>query len=329
LGWQQELRIGLAGSYDDFSIKTSNFTAAEQAAGAVRIVQRTGELGASLAWHAGSRHGLHSELELSGAWRPAEDLGDASYGLSAAERLDWRLSPAWKLGLDVSAGWEAWPDDLLVMTRELDRWEASVNPKATWYLSQDLSFSAGYAFALRQYLAAVYPPDAANKQYLVHEADLGVRWTPGKVMRLSLDYALTWNDTRFYTMTLFGSPADLVVPDYYDYLEHAVEVRADLRWSADLRTTASAKLASQAFTSYPARDATRTFTGGKRADLLLALDAEAAWRFWQRKANGVADLWAVAAASWQRSSSSNLWEDSIQTNFSAARLTAGVRAELP
>ena len=29
---------------------------------------------------------------------------------------------------------------------------------------------------------------------------------------------------------------------YYDYLEHAVKLRADLRWSADLRTAASAKL---------------------------------------------------------------------------------------
>lgn len=140
---------------------------------------------------------------------------------------------------------------------------------------------------------------------------------------------MTWNDTRFYTVTLFGSPADLVVSDFYDYLGHALDLKADLRWSQDLRTRLTGTMAYQSFTSYPARDATRTFTGAKRADLLVGLDAEVAWRFWSRKGNSFADLWAVAAGSWERASSNNAWEDSIQTNFTAARVYAGLRAELP
>jgi hypothetical protein len=328
VGWNQELLFGLSAGWDSFSLTTSNFTAAEAAAGAVRIVQQTGDLGASLAWHAGSRHGLHSELDVGASWSPAEDLGNTSYGLSADERLDWRLAPAWKLGLDLGVGWEAWPDDLLAMTKQLDRWEASLNPKATWYPAPDLAVDAGYQFTFRQYLDAVYAPDTLSKQYLVHEADVGLRWTPGSVVRLSLDYALTYNDSRRYTVTVFG-PGAVVVPDYYDYVEHAVDLKADLRWSTDLRTVVRAGASRQGFTSYPARDATKTFTGATRTDWHVNADAEAAWRFWPRTANGFADLWAVASASWQTNVSNNSWEDTIQTNYTKVEAYAGVRATLP
>jgi hypothetical protein len=328
MGWNQELLVGLAADWDSFSLTTSNFTAAEEAAGAVRIIEWTGNLGASFAWHAGSRHHLHSELEIAGAWSPAEDLGNTSYGLKADERLDWRLAPAWKLGLDVGLGWEAWPDDLAAMTKQLDRWEASFNPKGTWYPATDLAVDAGYRLTVRQYLDAVYAPDTLSKQYLVHEADVGLRWTPGSVVRLSLDYALVYNDSRRYTVTVFG-PGALVVSDYYDYLEHAFDLKADLRWSPDLRTIMRAGASRQAFANYPARDATKTFTGDMRMDWHVNADAEAAWRCWPKKANGFADLWVVASASWDTNVSNNAWEDSIQTNYTKVEAYAGVRAELP
>ncbi len=328
VGWNQEVLFGVTADWDSFTLTTSNFTAAEQAAGAVRIVEWTADLGASLAWHAGSRHGLHSELEVGASWSPAEDLGNTSYGLSAVERLDWRLSPAWKLSLDVGGVWEAWPDDLLAMTKELDRWEASVNPKATWYPAADFAIDAGYQLTVRQYLDAVYAPDTLSKQYLVHEADLGVRWTPGSVARLSLDYTLTYNDSRRYTVTVFG-PGPLVVADYYDYLEHAVDLKADLRWSADLRTVVGIGASRQAFANYPARDATKTFTATMRTDWHVGADAEASWRFWPRKANGFADLWAVASAAWDTNVSNNAWEDTIQTNYTKVEAFAGIRADLP
>jgi len=328
VGWNQELLVGLAAGWDSFSLSTSNFTSAEQAAGAVRIVEWTGDLGASVAWHAGSRHGLHSELELAGTWSPAEDLGNDSYGLAANERLDWRAGPAWKLSLDLGLSWDAWPHDLAAMTKQLDRWETSLNPKATWYPAADLAVDAGYRFTFRQYLDAVYPPDTLSKQYLVHEADLSLRWNPGSVVRLSLDYALTYNDSRRYTVTVYG-PGALVVSDYYDYLEHALDLKADLRWSPDLRTAVAAGVSRQTFATYPARDGTKTFTGETRTDWHVNADAEAAWRFWARKANGFADLWAVASASWDTNVSNNRWEDSIQTNYTKVEAYAGVRVELP
>jgi hypothetical protein len=119
------------------------------------------------------------------------------------------------------------------------------------------------------------------------------------------------------------------VSDYYDYLEHAFDLKADLRWSPDLRTIMRAGASRQAFANYPARDATKTFTGDMRMDWHVNADAEAAWRCWPKKANGFADLWVVASASWDTNVSNNAWEDSIQTNYTKVEAYAGVRAELP
>ncbi len=328
LGWRQELRVGVSAGHDSFSLKTSGFTAAEQDAGAVRNIQRTNDLGASLGWHAGSRHGLHSELEASGTWELAEDLGDSSLGAALDERLDWRLVPELKLGLDLGLALRAWPDDLLVMSRELDRWEASANPKATWYPVPDLALDAGYAFTFRQYLNAVYAPDTVNKQYLIHEGAFGARWTPGTVVRLSADYKLTWNDTRYYTTTLFG-PGALAVADFYDYVEHAGNLKLDLRFTSDFRAAASGGFSYQSFINYPARDAARNFTGNMRRDWNAGAKAEIDWRFWPAKENRFADLWAVIAADYTRNGSNNLWEDAIQTNYGKLEAFAGLRMELP
>jgi len=326
LGWQNELRLAAGFAADSFAGKASNFPAGET--GAERILQSTTDLNAGAAWVAGSRHGLRSELNLSGSYRLAQDPGDDSWNVGLDEQLDWRLSPNWKLGLDGAFLLEKFPEYLTAAGRELDRWELGANPHVTWYLLPDLSLGLGYNFNFRQYLNAVYPPDTANKQYLIHRADLKLQATPGQILHASLDYAFTFNQTKNYTVTVFGNPVDQTVPGYYDYLEHSVGLGARLKWTRDFETTVNAGLAFQGFLNYPARDTTQTFTGEKRKDTHYSLDAEAKYRIWKNKNSRLGDVWADIRAEFDKNVSNATYENSIATNYRTLAVTGGLVLEL-
>jgi len=325
-GWQNELRLAAGAAADSFSGKASNFPAGET--GAERILQSTTDLNAGAAWVAGSKHGLRSELNLSGSYKLAQDPGDDSWNIGLAEQLAWRLSPAWKLGLDGAFLLEKFPEYLTAAGRELDRWELGANPHLTWYPLPDLSLALGYDFTFRQYLNAVYPPDTADKQYLIHRADLKLQATPGQLLHASLDYSLTFNQTRNYTVKVFGNPFDQTVSGYYDYLEHSIGLGARLKWTPDFETTVNAGFAFQNFLNYPARDAAQTFTGEKRKDTHYSLDAEAKYRIWKKKSSRFGDVWADARAQFDQNVSNAQYENSISTNYRTLAVTGGLVLEL-
>ncbi len=332
LGWQEQLTLSADFAHDDFGLRTFNFAGSETEAG--RILQRTEDLGASLSWEAGSIRGLRSLLKLSGGYRLAEDAELSSFDLKAAEKLDWWAAPAWKLELDGTLAWSAYPGYLTGSGRELDHVLAGIKPQATWYLSPDLSLGLGYGFRFKQYLDASYDTPAgigtatANKQYFTHTGELSLRATPGKVFHPSLTYSLSYNETRNYDviLTVAGSP---FVQDYYDYLEHALDLGLLCKWSPDFRMDLNAKAALQSFPNYPAQNAAGSdLTGEKRRDLNLAVDAELSYRFWKKERNRFGDLSALVRLAYEQSLSNTHQEASFQTNYSTLAVTGGLSLEL-
>ncbi len=326
LGWRQQLSLEAAVTHDDFTPKVFNFPAGET--GAVRIVQRTDELSAGLAWKAGSRHGLLSELSAAGSYRAAEDPGDNAWKVEAGERLSWRPGPDWQVGLDGAFEWKVYPDYRTAVGRELDRVEAGLSPSLTWYLLPDLSLELAYGFSLRQYLNAVYPPSATDKRYLTHQAGLDLKTSPGRLLRASLGYSFTYNQTQDYTVTVPGNPTPRTISGYYDYLEHGVDTRLRLRWSPAFITELKGGVAFQDFLNYPARDAARTFTGQTRRDTHFNLDGEVKYRLAGIVANPLADVWADVRVELDGNRSNSTYESSVQTNYRTLSLYGGLLLEL-
>ena len=332
LGWQQQLTFSAGLAHDDFSLRTFNFAGSETDAG--RILQRTEDLGAALSWEAGSSRGLRSLLKLSGGYRLAEDAELNALDLKATEKLDWRAGPTWKLELDGSFAYSVYPGYATGSGRELDHWLAGINPQATWYLTPDFSLGLGYGFRFKQYLSATYDTLAGpltateNKQYFTHTGELSLRATPGKVFHPTLTYSLSYNETRNYDveLTVIGNP---FVRDYYDFLEHALDLGLLCRWGPDFRTDLNAKAALQGFLNYPSQNAAGTdLTGEKRRDLNLALDAEVSYRFWRKERNRFGDLSAVVRLAYEQNISNTYQEASFQTNYSTLAVTGGLSLEL-
>jgi len=324
LGWRQQLAISADFAHDDFSLRTFNFSGTETNVG--RILQRTEEFGAGLSWEAGSSRGLRSTLELAGGYRLAEDAELNTYELKAREKLDWRAGPAWKLELDGTFAYSVYPGYVTGSGRELDHWLAGFNPQVTWYLSPDFNLALGYGFRFKQYLNATYLTPL-SKQYFLHTADLTLRATPGKVFHPTLTYSLSYNETRNYDVDLTGI-GGTVVNDYYDYLEHALDLGLLFKWSPDFRLELDAKAALQSFLNYPARNAAGdALTGEKRRDVSLGAGADLSYRIWKKERNGFGDLWTVTRLAYGQSISNSYFEEFFQTNYSTLVLTAGLSLE--
>ena len=327
LGWQQQLGLSADFTHDDFGRRTFNFAGSETEAG--RILQRIEDFGAALSWEAGSGRGLRSQLEASGAYRLAEDAELNSFGLKAKEKLDWRAGSSWKVELDGTFAYALYPNYVTGSGRELDHWLAGVKPQATWYLTPDFSIGLGYDFRFKQYLNAVYDGGATeNKQYFTHTGELTLRATPGRVFHPTLSYSLSYNETNNYDVDLSGIGGTLVL-DYYDYLEHALDLGLLFKWSPDFRTELDAKAALQNFLNYPARNAAGdALTGEIRRDFNLAVDANLSYRVWKKERNRFGDLWAVARLAYGQNVSNSYFEDFFQTNYSTLAVTGGLSLEL-
>jgi hypothetical protein len=332
LGWQQQLTLSAALAHDDWGLRTFNFAGSETGAG--RILQRTEDFGAALSWEAGSSRGLRSLLKLSGGYRLAEDDELNALDLKTSEKLDWRAGPAWKLELDGSFAYSVYPGYATGSGRELDHLLTSIKPQATWYPSPDFSLGLGYAFAFKQYLHATYDTPAGpgtateNKQYFTHTADLTLQATPGKIFHPTLSYSFAYNETRNYDveLTVTGNP---FVRDYYDFLEHALDLGLRCKWSPDFRTDLNARAALQNFLNYPSQNAGGTdLTGEKRRDLNLAVDAEVSYRIWKKERNRFGDLSALLRLAYEQNISNTYQEASFQTNYTVAAVTAGLSMEL-
>ncbi len=324
LGWQRQLTLSAGFTHDDFSLRTFNFAGTEMDAG--RILQRTDDFDAALSWETGSSRRLRSELKLSGGYRLAEDPEFRTYGLKAREKLHWLAGPSWKLELDGSFAYSAYPDYVTSAGRELDNWLAGLKPEVTWHVSPDFSLGLGYGFRLKQYLNATYLTEL-NKQYLTHSAQLTLRATPGRVFHPTLGYAFSYNQSRNYDVDLTGI-GGTIVHGYYDYLENGLDLGLPFKWSPDFRTELNAKAALQNFLNYPAQNAGGTaLSGEKRRDLNLRLDAELSYRLWKKERIGFGDLSALLRLAYEQNFSNTFQEASFQTNYVVVSVTGGLSLE--
>lgn len=305
LGFQQDLSLEAKGGWNDFALKTAAFGGITTAD---RILRSSVSAEASVAWTAGSFHALRSLLSAGASWKLKADTGDTALTISLDERLSWRASPALKLSFNPSFSLEP-----------ADQWELSAEPGFAWYPAADLALEAGYSFAFRQYL------NAAGRQYLTQAASLGASWSPGDVLKISLGYDFTVNDSSNYDVTVLGT----VYPDYYDYTRHAGDFEIDLRWTPDLRTSFGADASLRRFSTYPALTAAQALTGETRQDLKVGADAEASWRFLTKKSTGFADLEAYASYSLDWSDSTHEYEATSQYSYSRQTAMAGIRVQLP
>ncbi len=330
VGWRRQLQLEARFAHDDFSLKTFSFGGDTEAG---RILQRTEDFGAALAWEAGSARGLRSLLKVTGDYRLAEDPELSALNLKAAEKLDWPAGEAWKLELDGRVAYALYPFYSTASGRELDHLLAGLKPRATWYLSPDFSLGLGYGFAFKQYLNAKYDtlagPDTAtkNKQYFTHTAELTLRATPGRVVHPTLTYSFTYNKTRNYDLDLTGIGGGFV-RGYYDYYENALDLGLRCKWNPDFRTDLNARASLQNFLNYPARDAGNTLTGELRRDIGLAAEADLSYRFLKKERNGFGDLSALLRLTYAQNISNSYYEDFFQTNYSALALTGGLSLEL-
>ncbi len=338
LGWRQQLVLDAGFSHDDFNLKTFAYPASFINSGAARIVRSTNGFSGGIAWDAGTRRELFSELGVSGAYTFGDDPSDDVGKLRAFEKLDWRLDPSWKLSLDVDGRWAVYPHYTSTSGRGLDYLQASANPSVTWYLSSDLNLTLGYDFTLKQYLNAKYdqlvsagpPPVVApatlDKEYFTHTLSLTLRASPGSVVRPFVGYSFVFNKTANDDVLVIGLPADQFVPGYYDYMEHSLRAGSSFTWNQDFQTTLDGSAAYRSFLSNPAQDAARAFTGGPRTDLLFGLNGEAQYRLWRREQNGFGDLLADVRITYRQSISTMAYEHLLQTNYQT--LGAFVGADL-
>lgn len=333
LTFQQQLVVSAGFAHDSFALRTFNFGPTEL--DAERLLQSTEDFNAGLAWRTGSRHGLRSELKASGGYRLAEDSELSNWGLGVTEKLDWRVAPSWKLGLDGSWAISRYPAYATGSLRELDHWLTGINPQFTWYPSPDLSLGLGYDFTFKQYLNAKYDTLAGigtateNRQYFTHTADLTLRATPGKVVHPTLTYSFTYNETRNYDVEVQILVTQPFVRDYYDYIENALDLGLLCKWSKDFSTDLKAKAALQNFLNYPAQDAAGdNLTGEKRRDLNIILGGELKCRIWKKEKNRLGDLSADLRAVYEQNISNTYHESSFQTNYRTLAITGGLVLEL-
>jgi hypothetical protein len=119
-----------------------------------------------------------------------------------------------------------------------------------------------------------------------------------------------------------------VVRDYYDYLEHALDLGLLFKWSPDFRLDLNAKAALQSFLNYPARNAAGdALTGDKRRDFNLGLDADLSQRVWRKERNRFGDLWLSARLAYGQNLSNSYFEEFFQTNYSTLAVTGGLSLE--
>jgi hypothetical protein len=340
LGWRQLVIVNGVFTHDDFSLKTAYYPAG-QPSSAARILERTDTFSISVDWQAGSRRTLFSDLGVSGEYTLAELAADNSLNLRASEQLSWRQSAAWKFGLGLNLQYLAFPNYTSVSGRGLDYLQAAAGPEATWYLSPDLNMNLGYDFSFRQFLNSKYDqlvspgsppvtiPAVLDKQYFTHGLSLTLRASPGTVVRPLLGYSLVYNKTVNYDDRVSGLPTARFVPGKGDYIEHRVRVGSTFNWTKDFSTVVEGSLASRAYATYLAQDASGTFTGAVRSDLDLHLDGKVQYVVWKQKANGIGDLTLEVRVSYRDALSNHTYAGLVQANYQSFEAEAGALLRLP
>jgi hypothetical protein len=205
-----------------------------------------------------------------------------------------------------------------------------VLPRVEWYVLPWLDATLVYAFGFRQYLSSTYDtasgaPATENKQYFVNAGVLELEGDFGEIFKPTVTYEITYQESNNYDYLVSGNPADIFVPDYYDYLKHTLDIEADFRWTKAFSTEVGVRGSLQDFTNYPARDETKTFTGETRTDIDLDVDLEILYNLFTRQDSSV----GIMLRGWWDISRSNMaYENSIDTNNDFYGVVAGIDVHL-
>jgi len=341
LAWHEQLVLTGGFTHDDFVLKTYAYPASMINTGAARIVRTENTFSGEIAWEAGSRRQLFSQLSVSGAYTMADDPADNSWRLKAKEMLAWRVSPAWKLGFDLDGQWVAFPNYTSLSGRGLDYASVSANPHATWYVVPELNITLGNDFTFKQFLNAKYDqlvsagpspvttPATLDKEFFTDTASVIAKANLGAILHPSLGYSFAYRKTANDDVLVTGTPVNQFVGGYYDSIEHKVRAGIGFSWTKDFNTVLGASVAFRSFLNFPAQDPTRTFTGGLRADRILDLNAEIQYRIWSKAQNGFGDLLADVRATYRNAASNMTYEHLDQTNYQTLEVVAGVDLLLP
>jgi len=320
VGFRQRLSTALSFDHEDLTIKTFNFDPGQS--GTDRLISRNDTLALNLGWRSGSSRSFRNDLDVTTSYRLAEDPGDNRFLASVEDTLRWRFGPNWKLDTDISATLKIYPD-YLSGSNKIDSFTPAFRPEITFYGIEGMAIDLAYELLVKQYLQATYGGSNKNKQYIINSAAIEFR-RPSGLFRPSLQYEFAWLESNNYNLLVSGLPAPQFVNDYWDNITHSIRLDLDFRWTSRFRTELIGKLDYRAFSNYPARDETNTFTGEIRKDLSIELSMDISYVFKEKAYTSVS---GVMEARWIQDVSNMLYDNSIATNFQSFGAYLGVQVE--
>jgi hypothetical protein len=335
------LRLDADFVHDPFSTRFFNFGDEDGTDRARRLVQALEDLRLSLEHRADWTPMVRTNLSVGLSERWSETPSDRSWGLEAeagaglgARGFD--RGPRAELG--VGAGLRRYPG-YEVSDRRLDQHDVSVPLELAYSFGRLAEVRAGYTFELTQYEDARYDelgPSGdvvradRSRSYLQHRASAGARLRPVRGLRITVEYALTRNDSRNYTRAITGQTADglddeRLIRDYYDYTRHGLDL--SVAWRPIPRLSLEVDLYgwTRGFDTYQARSSSNVWLGGRRRDLGLELSTEVSVLCVEGRGGALS---AVAFATHLARRSNMKREVSFATNFGVSRVFAGLEYAL-
>lgn len=316
--------------HDSFDFVSSNFES--QKSGDHRMVQWTELVGLGLDWRTGARRRFYNKLGLDFRYQFAEDDRDNYFQAGLSEYGSYRFDKEWRLLWTGDWQWKAYPR-YKSSGRKLDAFDFSFEPQLRCYAADWIEVSLLYGFGLKPYVDSKYDtpdpdvPSDSNKMKMSNSGSLVLGVTPSRLYRVEASYKFTHSKTFHYDYWVRGEPSDRYVEGYYDYVSHRISLDNRLRGGDRFEFNLGGSLSFINFLNYPSRDESRTFTGEKRRDVALGIDAEASYLFHTTK--GGVELEALLSGWWDYKVSTMKYNTTFDTNYTFFGLMLGISVTSP